>query len=183
VSEPDHPSAVYPLLDFGIRWSFYVPASDVRDGELDLIAKQHDGRVPWAYTFGSVNPASRSEYFVDMTDPDLEGYESATTVHLWNMNADAGEKRRRTWSQNLGWWRHWLVHTITHETLHHAIGRFMAELGEHGPSYPDKDKNENWVIDRMMEWWCSTCECWVKGSEPNHPIRPLQLHQGGRGLA
>jgi hypothetical protein len=44
-------------------------------------------------------------------------------------------------------WRTIFVHVFTHEPLHHAIGRCLAELGETG--------DQEWVIERLGDgrWW------------------------------
>jgi hypothetical protein len=147
--DPYEPNPIFPLADFGIRWHFYVRAADVLYGELDLISKQHGGRIPWAYTFGNVIRAFDSESFVDMTDPELLGYNSTTTVHLWRIIEDVGSKHREEWGVTLKS-MNYLVWGFTHETLHHAIGRCMAEFNEYGTTYPNKEEKEDWIIDRLL---------------------------------
>lgn len=121
-SDPtEHPS----LRDGGIRWVFYFRKSEVPEPELWTIARaEQEQYLRLAVTFGS-------------SELDTRRYRSTTLVHLWQMG-------RLPPSVS---WRKAFVHVFTHEPLHHAIGRFLAEIGETG--------NQEWVIARLGDarWW------------------------------
>lgn len=113
------------LRDGGIAWFFYFRKSAVPRVELETIARaEHEKFLRLAVTFGSIDART------------LE-YRSSTAVHLWQMN-----KLPPTVS-----WRRVLVHVFTHEPLHHAIGRCLAETMEWG--------DQEWVIGRLGDgrWW------------------------------
>jgi hypothetical protein len=113
------------LRDGGISWFFYFRESDVPLLELKTIARaEREEFLRLAVTFGSI-------------DPQTLEYRSSTAVHLWQMN-----KLPPSVS-----WRRVLVHVFTHEPLHHAIGRCLAETMEWG--------NQEWVIGRLGDgrWW------------------------------
>ncbi len=114
-----------PLSDGGITWVFYFRKSEVPSRELEMDARAvRADSLRLAVTFGSIVPA-------------LEEYRSTTIVHLWQMATLPAEV---TWQQIF-------VHVFTHEPLHHAIGRCLAELGERG--------DQEWVIARLGDgrWW------------------------------
>jgi hypothetical protein len=119
------PNGVHPLRDGGITWAFYFRKSEVPRRELEIVSHAERAKfLRLAVTFGSPGP-------------DLQEYRSTTAVHLWLMNA-----LPRTVS-----WREVFVHVFTHEPLHHAIGRSLAEIGEGG--------DQEWVIERLGDgrWW------------------------------
>ena len=112
-------NAVNPLRDGGITWVFYFRKSDVPRRELNTIAwAEGEKFLRLAVTFGS-------------RDLDSREYRSTTAVHLWQMG-----RLPPTIS-----WRKVLVHVFTHEPLHHAIGRSLAEIAETG--------DQEWVISRL----------------------------------
>ena len=119
------PRAVQPLRDGGINWIFYFRKSDVARRELDTSARAERKRyLRIAVTFGSVDRHSRV-------------YGSTTAVHLWQVD-------RLPPSIS---WRKVLVHVFTHEPLHHAIGRALAEIGE--------TREHEWLISKLGDgrWW------------------------------
>jgi hypothetical protein len=117
--------AVNPLRDGGIRWVFYFRQSEVSRWERDTVARAERHKfLRLAVTFGSV-------------DRELREYRSTTTVHLWQIGRLPPKVS----------WRKIFVHVFTHEPLHHAIGRCLAELAETG--------DQEWVIDQLGDgrWW------------------------------
>ena len=60
-----------------------------------------------------------------------------TMVHLWEMD---------NLPPNISW-REVFVHVFTHEPLHHAIGRCLAEIADRG--------DQEWVIRELGDgrWW------------------------------
>jgi hypothetical protein len=113
------------LGDGGIRWVFYFRKSEVPDPELWTIARAEQGQyLRLAVTFGS-------------SDHDARRYRSTTVVHLWQIGRLPSSVS----------WRKVFVHVFTHEPLHHAIGRALAELGETG--------DQEWVISKLGDgrWW------------------------------
>ncbi len=113
------------LRDGGEDWVFYFRKSEVPRRELEIGNwTQRNGYLRLAVTYGS-------------PDWDAEEYRSTTAVHLWRM-----VKLPRTIS-----WRDVFVHVFTHEPLHHAMGRCLAELGERG--------DQEWAIARLGDgrWW------------------------------
>ncbi len=119
------PKEVYPLHDGGITWVFYFRKSEVPRRELAIVSyAKREKFLRLAVTFGSL-------------DPGLREYRSTTVVHLWQMDT-----LPRTVS-----WLEVFVHVFTHEPLHHAIGRCLAEMGEQG--------DQEWVISRLGDgrWW------------------------------
>ena len=113
------------LQDGGIEWFFYFRKDAVPRYELETIARaEHEKFLRLAVTFGSI-------------DPKTSEYRSSTAVHLWQMN-------RLPPSVS---WRKVLVHVFTHEPLHHAIGKCLAETRERG--------DQEWVIRRLGDgrWW------------------------------
>lgn len=116
---------VQPLSDGGIKWLFYFRESQVPPWELatiDRAARDHFLRL--AVTFESVDARSRA-------------YRSTTAVHLWYMDRLPSDVP----------WRKVLIHVFTHEPLHHAIGRCLAEIGERG--------DQEWAIRKLGDgrWW------------------------------
>jgi len=119
------PNTVHALQDGGVTWVFYFRKSEVPRRELEIVSWAKRGKLlRLAVTFGSV-------------DPDVREYRSTTAVHLWQMDI-----LPTTIS-----WRKVFVHVFTHEPLHHAIGRFLAEIAERG--------DQEWVIQRLGDgrWW------------------------------
>ena len=119
------PRETRALRDGGIDWIFYFRRSEVPPHELEIVQRaKREAFLRLAVTFGSV-------------DPDADVYRSTTAVHLWNM---ANLPKRITW-------RRVFVHVFTHEPLHHAIGRALAEMGEW--------EDHEWVIERLGDgrWW------------------------------
>ncbi len=119
------PNAVHPLRDGGITWVFYFRRSEVPRRELEIVSRAKQGRLlRLAVTFGS-------------PDPDFREYRSTTAVHLWQMDTLPGTVS----------WRKVFVHVFTHEPLHHAISRALAEIAESG--------DQEWVISRLGDarWW------------------------------
>ncbi len=114
-----------PLRDGGIEWAFYFRKSEVPERELMIGAwTARNGLLRLAVTYGA-------------PDWDAGTYRSTTAVHFWRMTA-----LPRTVS-----WRDVFVHVFTHEPLHHAIGRALAELGERA--------DQEWAIERLGDgrWW------------------------------
>lgn len=70
-------------------------------------------------------------------DARFREYSSTTAVHLWQMDTLPSTVT----------WRRVFVHVFTHEPLHHAIGRYLADIGEWG--------DQEWVIRRLGDgrWW------------------------------
>lgn len=125
VSNLFDPNAVHPLRDGGIRWVFYFRRSEVPRRELEIVSRAKQERLlRLAVTFGSPDPAFRE-------------YRSTTAVHLWQMD---------TLPPTISW-RKVFVHVFTHEPLHHAIGRSLAEITENG--------DQEWVIRKLGDgrWW------------------------------
>jgi hypothetical protein len=117
--------AVNPLRDGGIRWVFYFRQSEVSRWELETVARAERQKfLRLAVTFGSI-------------DRGRQEYRSTTAVHLWQIGRLPPKVS----------WRTIFVHVFTHEPLHHAIGRCLAELGETG--------DQEWVIERLGDgrWW------------------------------
>ncbi len=111
--------------DGGIEWVFYFRKSEVPPRELQIGAwTRRNGYLRLAVTYGSPD-WGRGEY------------RSTTAVHLWRM-----ARLPPTVS-----WREVFVHVFTHEPLHHAIGRALAETGERG--------DQEWAIGRLGDgrWW------------------------------
>lgn len=113
-----------PFVDGGITWSFYFRRSEVPRIELETIARAERARfLRLAVTFGSI---------------DRRGvYRSETIVHLWQINRlPEGVS-----------WRQVFVHIFSHEPLHHAIGRCLAEIEAWG--------DQEWAIGRLGDgrWW------------------------------
>jgi hypothetical protein len=122
--QPDRGS-LDSLQDRGITWFFYFQKEQVPRFELETIARAERERfLRLAVTFGSI-------------DPKTLAYQSSTAVHLWQM-----DKLPPSVS-----WRRVLVHVFTHEPLHHAIGRCLAETMEWG--------DQEWAIARLGDgrWW------------------------------
>jgi hypothetical protein len=113
------------LRDGGMTWVFYFRQSDVPRRELEIGAwTQRNGFLRLAVTYGR-------------PDWGAGDYRSTTAVHLWRM---------ATLPPTVSW-REVFVHVFTHEPLHHAIGRCLAELGEGG--------DQEWAIARLGDgrWW------------------------------
>lgn len=120
-----NPNEVRSLLDGGIVWVFYYRRSEVPPRELEIVAwAKREKFLRLAVTFGSA-------------DRDFREYRSTTAVHLWLM---------ATLPRSVSWHRIF-VHVFTHEPLHHAIGRFLAEISETG--------DQEWVIRKLGDdrWW------------------------------
>jgi len=116
---------VTPLRDGGLDWVFYFRKSDVPRRELATTAwAKRELFLRLAVTFGSDHRVDRE-------------YRSTTVVHLWQMHLLPPDVS----------WRRAFVHVFTHEPLHHAIGRFLAETGEDG--------DQEWVIQKLGDgrWW------------------------------
>lgn len=113
------------LRDGGIAWAFYFRESEVPPRELAIGDwTKRSGLLRLAVTYGAA-------------DWGAGEYRSTTAVHLWRMaSLPAGVS-----------WREVLLHVFTHEPLHHAIGRVLAELGERA--------NQEWAIERLGDarWW------------------------------
>ena len=125
VSHLSHPKEIHRLRDGGITWVFFFRRSEVPRRELEIVAQAKRGRfLRLAVTFG---------FFAS----DFQEYRSTTAVHLWQMD---------TLPTTVSW-REAFVHVFTHEPLHHAIGRSLAEIGESG--------DQEWVISRLGDgrWW------------------------------
>ena len=115
----------WALRDAGITWVFDFEKSEVPRLELETIARAERRKfLRLAVTFGSVDRGSRE-------------YRSTTAVHLWLIG-----RLPRTVT-----WRKIFVHVFTHEPLHHAIGRCLAEIGGYG--------DQEWVIAQLGDgrWW------------------------------
>jgi hypothetical protein len=113
------------LRDGGMTWVFHFRQSDVPRSELEIGAwTQRNGFLRLAVTCGR-------------PDWGAGDYRSTTAVHLWRM---------ATLPPTVSW-REVFVHVFTHEPLHHAIGRCLAELGEGG--------DQEWAITRLGDgrWW------------------------------
>jgi len=116
---------VLPLRDGGINWVFYFRKSEVPRRELAIASQaKRDEFLRLAVTFGS-------------TDFRRREYRSMTMVHLWEMD---------NLPPNISW-REVFVHVFTHEPLHHAIGRCLAEIADRG--------DQEWVIRELGDgrWW------------------------------
>jgi len=119
------PNESFPLADGGIDWVFYFRKSEVPRRELEVVARaKREEFLRLAVTFGS-------------TDWRAREYRSTTAVHLWQMDSLPTKIS----------WRRVFVHVFTHEPLHHAIGRSLAELADGG--------DQEWVIQRLGDgrWW------------------------------
>ena len=119
------PRETRAFRDGGIEWIFYFRKSEVPPRELEIVERAKRERfLRLAVTFGFPDPAFRE-------------YRSTTRVHLWNM---ANLPRGITW-------RRVFNHVFTHEPLHHAIGRALAEMGEW--------EDHEWVIAKLGDnrWW------------------------------
>jgi hypothetical protein len=119
------PSEVHPLRDGGISWVFYFRKSEVPRRELEIASYAKRAKfLRLAVTFGS-------------PDPDFREYRSTTAVHLWQMSSLPTKIS----------WRKVFVHVFTHEPLHHAISRSLAEMDETG--------DQEWVISKLGDgrWW------------------------------
>lgn len=119
------PSEIHPLRDGGITWVFFFRRSEVPPRELEIVARAKRQKfLRLAVTFGSF--AS-----------NFQEYRSTTAVHLWQMN---------TLPTTVSW-REVFMHVFTHEPLHHAIGRSLAEIGETG--------DQEWAIRQLGDgrWW------------------------------
>ena len=114
-----------PLRDGGITWVFYFRKSEVprRERQIGAWAKRN-GFLRLSVTFG-------------FPEVSRGMYRSTTTVHLWRMAPLPAAVS----------WREVFVHVFTHEPLHHAIGRALAELGGRG--------DQEWAIERLGDrrWW------------------------------
>lgn len=124
-SDPPGAGAQATLIDGGITWVFYFRKSDVPRRELAMIDHaEHEKFLRLAVTFGSQNRAAGE-------------YRSTTVVHLWRLDLLPPEVP----------WRRVFAHVFSHEPLHHAIGRCLAELGEDG--------DQEWVIRKLGDgrWW------------------------------
>ncbi len=120
-----NPTTIYPLRDGGITWFFYFRKSEVPRPELATIARaEREKFLRLAVTFG-------------IQDRHSHEYRSTTAVHLWQI-------RRLPSSVS---WRKVFVHVFTHEPLHHAIGRCLAEIAETG--------DQESVIGKLGDgrWW------------------------------
>ena len=113
------------LSDGGITWTFYFRESEVPRRELEVVswAKHHEF-LRLAVTFGFIDWARRE-------------YRSTTVLHLWQTHTLPSDVS----------WRSIFVHVFTHEPLHHAIGRCLAEIAETG--------DQEWAIARLGDgrWW------------------------------
>lgn len=119
------PPEAQPLRDGGITWVFYFRKSGVPRWELETVSQaKREKFLRLAVTFGSI-------------DLGLREYRSTTAVHLWQMDNLPSRIS----------WRKVFVHVFTHEPLHHAIGRSLAEMAESG--------DQEWVIRRLGDgrWW------------------------------
>jgi len=119
------PSETRALRDGGIDWVFYFRKSEVPPYERAIAERaQREEFLRLAVTFG-------------FPDAGFHEYRSTTAVHLCQM-----DHLPRGVS-----WRTVLVHVFTHEPLHHAIGRALAEMGEW--------EDHEWVIQRLGDgrWW------------------------------
>jgi len=119
------PDELRPLADGGIDWVFYFQKSEVPPRELEVVARaKREKFLRLAVTFGSIHLRSRE-------------YRSTTAVHLWQMDSLPSKVS----------WRTVFVHVFTHEPLHHAIGRYLAEIGDGG--------DQEWVIRKLGDgrWW------------------------------
>jgi hypothetical protein len=129
--EPRGREPIDPLNDRGISWVFYWWRSEVPGRELDQVARSaRAGFLRAAVTFG-------------FTDREAHEYRSTTTVHLWEL----GDAYARGFRPPDGDWTRVMVHFFTHEPLHHAIGRCLAETFEYG--------DQEWAIMRLGDarWW------------------------------
>lgn len=129
--DEDSMGAISPLRDGGITWLFFLERSDVPPLELERIAwSKRAGFLRAAVTFGVPDRAAGL-------------YRSTTAVHLW----DLGDAYARGFRPPNGDWTYMMIHIFTHEPLHHAIGRCLAELFEMG--------DQEWVIARLGDarWW------------------------------
>lgn len=118
-------SKVHPLGDGGITWFFFFRKSEVPGPELGMIERaEREKFLRLAVTYRS-------------RDPDSREYRSTTAVHLWQIS-----RLPKTVS-----WLKVFVHVFTHEPLHHAIGRALAEIAETG--------DQEWVIKKLGDgrWW------------------------------
>lgn len=116
---------VRPLRDGGIEWVFYFKKSEVPRREVRIGSwARHNGYLRLAVTYGR---------------PDWRtgDYRSTTTVHLWRMTSLPPNVT----------WREVFLHVFTHEPMHHAISRALAETGERG--------DQEWIIAQLgdMRWW------------------------------
>ncbi len=119
------PDASVPLRDGGIDWVFYTRESDVPRREVQIGSwAKHSGYLRLAVTYGAPDWRDRE-------------YRSTTTVHLWRMKLLPPTV---TWSEVF-------QHIFTHEPLHHAISRALAEIAECG--------DQEWVIAKLGDyrWW------------------------------
>jgi hypothetical protein len=119
------PDEVRPLGDGGIEWVFFFRKSQVPPREVAIVSRaKREKFLRLAVTFGSIDREARE-------------YSSTTAVHLWQMQ-DLPTKVS---------WHRVFVHVFTHEPLHHAIGRCLAEIEEWG--------DQEWVILRLGDarWW------------------------------
>ena len=119
------PDELYPLADGGIDWVFFFRKSEVPPRELEVVARaEREKFLRLAVTFGS-------------TDLDSRRYRSTTAIHLWQMDNLPSKIS----------WRTVFVHVFTHEPLHHAIGRSLAEIADGG--------DQEWVIRKLGDgrWW------------------------------
>lgn len=116
---------IQPLGDGGIEWVFYFQKSEVPRREVEIGSwARHNGYLRLAVTYGA-------------PDWDAGQYRSTTAVHLWRM---------ASLPPNVTW-REVFLHVFTHEPMHHAISRALAEIGEFG--------DQEWVIARLGDdrWW------------------------------
>jgi hypothetical protein len=131
VSKDSGESAIYPLQDGGITWVFHLWKSDVPEPELERIARsERAGFLRAAVTFGFPDRASGE-------------YRSTTVVHLWEL----GDAYDRGFRPPDGDWGRVMLHIFSHEGMHHAIGRCLAETLEFG--------DQEWVLSQIGDarWW------------------------------
>lgn len=119
------PTETRALRDGGIEWVFFFRKSEIPPRERQIVRRaKREGFLRLAVTFGRPDAAFRE-------------YRSTTAVHLWEMH-DLPDGVS---------WRTVFVHVFTHEPLHHAIGRALAEMGEW--------EDHEWVIAQLGDgrWW------------------------------
>ncbi|MCI4371327.1 MAG: hypothetical protein L3J78_01615 [Thermoplasmata archaeon] len=128
---PPNEDSIDSLQDGGITWLFYFWRTQVPEQELSRIARsERAGFLRAAVTFG-------------FPDREAHLYRSTITVHLWEL----GDAYARGFRPPDDDWSRFLLHIFTHEPLHHAIGRCLAEIFEWG--------DQEWVISRLGDarWW------------------------------
>ena len=118
-------SEVHPLRDGGIKWVFYFRKSEVPEWERWTVERAERERfLRLAVTYGSIDRRSHE-------------YRSTTVIHLWQIER---------LPPNVSW-REVFAHVFSHEPLHHAISRALAEIDETG--------DQEWVIAKLGDgrWW------------------------------